>query len=536
MALDPYACVNTTDYLHPRDPNLCRLENTLQYNIDGQPVMRTHVDGITLQGDVIVDKVKLIIDSVGNTLNETNSARVTVTNGTITVEGTVNIGTIPEVEIKNDLNNPISISKNNSANSDTNPLYVKGTSDTSFFSPTQTDAFGRLRVSSPFPLFDSFHRFHDNGKVNEYTSGTASSSHDANSSTVVMSIGNTLGDKIYRESNRVFAYQPGKSLLILQTFCMNAGKDGLRQRQGYFNNQSGVFIELNGTTLNFVRRTSVSGTLQEYRVPQTEWNIDTMISNNPKNPSGITLDITRVQIYWMDIEWLGVGSIRMGFVVKGEFIHCHTFHHANEASILPHTDTTLPYMQTACLPVRAELENVSSTSGSSIYRLICTSIMSEGGYTLTGRPQSLGHPLANPYNVSAGKIYPIFTMRLKSTRMDSIVIPRTFSIAVAGNTNFKWYIIEGAISVNGTWVNAGLTSSVEYNLTATSTSGGTVLDNGYIINSNQSSSTLSNVETPFKYQLKRNSFTSTATEFSICIETTGSNISVWASVNWEEVT
>jgi hypothetical protein len=69
---------------------------------------------------------------------------------------------MPEVEIKNDTGNPIPISKNTTVNSNSNPIFVKGTSDTSFFDPAQTDAFGRLRVSNPLTLFDSSHRYRDN--------------------------------------------------------------------------------------------------------------------------------------------------------------------------------------------------------------------------------------------------------------------------------------------------------------------------------------------------------------------------------------
>lgn len=36
-----YACVNTTNYSHPRDPNLDDIHNTLQYDAAGRPVIRT---------------------------------------------------------------------------------------------------------------------------------------------------------------------------------------------------------------------------------------------------------------------------------------------------------------------------------------------------------------------------------------------------------------------------------------------------------------------------------------------------------------
>ncbi len=40
-------------------------------------------------------------------------------------------------------------------------------------------------------------------------------------------------------------------------------------------------------------------------------------------PSGAVLDITKAQILFMDIEWLGEGTVRLGFVIDGKFILSH---------------------------------------------------------------------------------------------------------------------------------------------------------------------------------------------------------------------
>jgi len=431
-----------------------------------------------------------------------------------------------DIEIKNDSGNAVPISKNNVTNSSNNPIYVTGVANTSFFAPTQTDAFGRLRVSSPFTLFDSFHRYQDNGKVTEFTAGTATSTHDANAGCIVMTIGSASGDRIYRESSRVFAYQPGKSLLIFQTFCMSPAKAGLRQRQGYFDTDNGVYIELDGSTLNLVKRSKSTGVIVETRISQSNWNIDTM---DGLGPSGITLDITKTQILWWDIEWLGVGTVRTGFVIDGEFIQTHSFHHAN---IL-----TLPYMTTACLPVRAEFENTASTGTSSSYRIICTSVISEGGYELRGRAFNASHPISTPYRLAlTNTMYPIMSIRLKSNRAGAIVLPKTYSIAVADAGNFRYHVINGATTSGGSWNSAGTNSSVEYNLGPTGYTGGTVLESRFIISTNQAAGAPSGAEFPFKFQLERNTFTNTMYEFVLAIESDSVNTDVFAQINWEEIT
>jgi hypothetical protein len=39
--------------------------------------------------------------------------------------------------------------------------------------------------------------------------------------------------------------------------------------------------------------------------------------------SGITLDVTKTQIFIVDLEWLGVGRVRLGFVIDGKIYYCH---------------------------------------------------------------------------------------------------------------------------------------------------------------------------------------------------------------------
>lgn len=134
--------------------------------------------------------------------------------------------------------------------------------------PTAGDAFGRFRVSAPFTLFDSSHRYQDNGKINQFNTGTNSTStHSLEEGCVIVSIGTDAGAAVYRESNRVFSYQPGKSLLVLETFVMGPAKPGLRTRYGYFDTSNGHYLERNGDEIYFVRRsTSKTGSVTEHRI------------------------------------------------------------------------------------------------------------------------------------------------------------------------------------------------------------------------------------------------------------------------------
>lgn len=389
------------------------------------------------------------------------------------------------------------------------------------------DAFGRARVSQPYTLFDSFNRFGADSNMLVANSATgATVSHNANQASVDCQVGTVSGNYIYRESSKVFAYQPGKSLQILETFVMAPAQTGLRQRVGYFDTQNGIFLEQDGTTINFVKRSYTTGSLVETKISKTNWNKDKL---DGAGPSRKTLDLTKAQILFIDVEWLGVGNVRCGFVIDGVFIHCHTFEHANII------DST--YMTTACLPVRYEIENTATTASSSTLKCICATVISEGGYEVRGKSRAAGHAVTTPYSMTTtGTLYPLFSMRLKSNRLNAIVDPKTFSVAVGAASNYRFAIVSRGVTSGGSWVDAGSNSAVEYNLTATSLSSGDVVDYSYIIASNQTSTAPQNAPTPFKYQLERNSFTNTPYEFVIVIVSSGNNNTAWGAVHWEEFT
>ena len=274
----------------------------------------------------------------------------------------------------------------------------------------QHDAFGRLRVSNPLTLFDSSHRYRDNNLWNRLVVGTGSTVGFVTAQGLInIGIGTTAGCSVIRETTKVFSYQPGKSLLVLNTFVMNAPKTNLRQRVGYFGADNGMYFEVDGDTAYFVERSLSTGS--ETKVSQTDWNIDKL---DGTGVSGITLNISKAQILWMDIEWLGLGTVRVGFVINGKFIHAHSFHHAN---LIEST-----YITTASLPVRYEISNTGITTSVSNLKQICSSVVSEGGYELRGIQQAVGIAVTSPRTLTTeGTFYPIISLRLKTSpnRLDA---------------------------------------------------------------------------------------------------------------------
>ena len=189
-----------------------------------------------------------------------------------------------------------------------------------------SDAFGRLRTSTPLTLFDSAHRFQDNSLWATLTANGGTFDFNANQGLMDLSVTTAAGSEVIRETTKVFPYQSGKGLLSMNTFVMAPSATNLRQRVGYFGSENGFYLELSGSNVSFVRRSLVTGSVVNTPASQSQWNVDKLDGNGP---SGLTLDITKAHILWMDFEWLGTGTVRIGFVINGQFIHCHSFHHAN---------------------------------------------------------------------------------------------------------------------------------------------------------------------------------------------------------------
>ncbi len=399
------------------------------------------------------------------------------------------------------------------------------------FAPsTSQDAFGRLRVSEPLTMFDSSHRFDDNDLWSTATATSGAAVFNANQGLVDLNVTAASGSAVTRKTIKVFAYQPGKSLLVMNTFVMSAPKAGLTQRVGYYGVENGFYLEQANSDIAFVKRSYVTGSVVNTPVLQADWNVDKLDGNGP---SGLTLDLTKAQILWMDLEWLGVGSVRIGFVINGQFILCHTFQHANII--------TSTYITSASLPLRYEIFNTAGTSGASTLKQICSTVISEGGYELRGAQLSAGTSIVAPRTFALpGTYYPIVSIRLKSTRLDAIAIATAVSILGLGNgKNYQWRVVNGGVTTTGgSWLTAAADSSVEYNITATSASGGRVLASGFVNSSNQGSPSINILkEALFANQLERNGLTGTPYEIVVemAVATTSGGEGAYASIDWEEI-
>lgn len=334
--------------------------------------------------------------------------------------------------------------------------------------PTYLDAFGRQRVSEPYTLFDSQNRYAADNQFDVSTTGTGTTTFLSNEAAVKMEVTGAGVGSVQRQSYRSFPYQPGKGLLVLATFVMDSSQSlNLTQRVGYYNDQNGVFFQRVDGTYSFVLRSYVTGSVSDARtVNQSSWNGDKL---DGTGASGYTLDPSKAQILWMDFEWLGVGSVRCGFIINGEYIVCHTFTNANEI--------TNVYMTTAILPVRYEI--VTSSALAASMKSICCSVVSEGGFEQT----SIDH-VARRTTVlgSIGTTFlPLVSIRLASGRTGAVVIPNRVQVLPTTSQNYEVALIKNPTLTGATWASTvSSDSNVEFDVAATATTGGTIVQTDYV--------------------------------------------------------
>jgi len=351
---------------------------------------------------------------------------------------------------------------------------------------TNTDAFGRLRVSQPYTLFDSQNRYTADNQFDASTSGTGSSTFNTNQASVSMSVTAGGVGSVVRQTFRSFPYQPGKGLLVLATFQMDNGTSAnLNQKVGYFNTQNGVFFQRTGGTNSFVMRSYTGGLADDSRaVTQANWNGDKL---DGTGASGLTLDLTHPQILWMDFEWLGVGSVRCGFIINGQYIVCHTFNTANVYG-------TTVYMTTAILPVRYEITTTTSAVAATLTQ-ICCSVVSEGGFEQT----SVDHVARRTtiLGTIGGTFLPLVSIRLASGRTGAVVLPNRVQVLPTTSQNYEVALIKNPTLTGASWTAVPTDSNVEFDVAASATTGGSIVQTDYVTASGASG--ISNTSLPNAY-------------------------------------
>lgn len=353
--------------------------------------------------------------------------------------------------------------------------------ETSFTDNGQVDAGGRLRVSTLETILEGkFYYDKQPLLVEDLISGSASSTH-LTDSTINMEVGNTIGDRIVRQTKNYSQYQPGKSQRIFMTGVLNSNPTvGIRSRIGYFDDKNdksvgllrgnGLFFQLDGTQFSIGLRKTDPSTLTQTDdiVPQSSWNVDKF---DGTGPSGVTIDPSKTLLFVIDFIWLGVGRVRFGFIYEGILYYCHE---------IKNSDNITTYMNTPSLPIRYEIENTGGVTNTSVLKQICYSVMSEGGYQTQDIVRSVDRGIT--VLTATTTLLPAIAIRLKDDPRSALEILQVMATNISGNRNIRWGLYLNPILTGGTWVNIDH-SITQVNSTATEIdiTNSVLLDSGYVI-------------------------------------------------------
>lgn len=322
------------------------------------------------------------------------------------------------------------------------------------------DAFGGLRTTSA-RIIGEYRTVSGTAFGLEYVSliaGSATRTSNFTRKSVDLNTTTSNGDRVVHQTHQYHPYIAGTSNKFLITFKMDTGKTNLVQSVGAFDDNNGIFFRMNGTTPQVViRKNGVDTEIAS----QSNWNKDRLDgSMNEFNQSGITADFSKCQILTLDYQWLGVGRVRIGFVIGGKIIYVHEFMHANQ--------TTEPYMYSASLPVRWEMKNTGVVQSASEMQAICAGVYCEGsdneiGFTVS---VSTGNTTQQVTNTTNGQC--LLAIRLKNSinGLPVRVLARLkeWSIYSSADAQYKIVIFNDTSKFSGTptWNSVPGRSACEY--------------------------------------------------------------------------
>lgn len=303
------------------------------------------------------------------------------------------------------------------------------------------DAFGNLRVSSAVVL--GAYEYTNSDMADLFTDDVVGGSltRDVDARHMVFSVNSSNGSSVSRTSNRYHYYQPGVGNLVIITLAHgDAGKANNVREWGYADESDGLLFRLTGTTLQVVLRSSVSGSVVEEIVDQANWNGDKL---DGTGTSGMDIDLTKANFFWIDFAWLGVGPARFGVLAPdGSRWVCHTFENPN--------NRIGAYMASGSLPLHFHNYNTGVTAGTSEFKLICSAIYAESAidYTFWRSSIDAGNTRAVTTGTPIVSMKPSLTYNGVTNRVG--IYPECISIFVSGGP-VKVQIIDDAVLSGATW-------------------------------------------------------------------------------------
>lgn len=263
----------------------------------------------------------------------------------------------------------------------------------------QFDAFGRMQISNMVMVGEYYHVLEDQpGRYWTQEVGTGTVTYVPTESMVTYSTGTALGAKASRTGNQYHPYKIGTSQLIYLSLVVgDQGKDNVLREWGYGDAFNGLFFQLYGTQLRIVQRSDVSGSVVDTIVNQADWNVNTL---DNEISSDFVLDVSKGNIYWIDLAWLGMGGTRFGVITPDKRrITCHSQENSNALNTV--------YMRSGNLPISWRQENFGISASTSEMRVSSAAVFSENADVVYNGALLHVSPV-DPVKITSSEVYTPF--------------------------------------------------------------------------------------------------------------------------------
>lgn len=391
------------------------------------------------------------------------------------------------------------------------------------------DAFSRLRVSNPETLYSAQMTYDLQPLLVQAVTSSANAviGWSQTEHWASMSFNSAAANEwCALQTYDWLRYQPGKSQMALITFNMSGTQVGADKfvRYGDFSGSNSIGLETSGSFVNMALRSTTSHGVEI--VSQSQWNLDKL---DGSGSSGLTLDLMKSHIFFVDFQALYVGRVRTGLDIDGMLIYTHEFTHANI--------DVVPYIANANLPICVGMRSTEANVTAGMYS-ICNAVVSEGGldptgYTFTADGSVTAASGARTHMLS---IRPKTTFKGQTNRTK--IVLESLDVLVTGNSPIHWELCIGDTLTGAAWTDASTNySAVEYDTTATTGASPTiVVDCGYVAATAATKGTIRS-STSAKYPLTLDAYGNNRSLGTLTLLVTGlgGTSACRASLVWREI-
>ncbi|ERM16304.1 hypothetical protein [Brevibacillus laterosporus] len=209
-------------------------------------------------------------------------------------------------------------------------------------------SFGDLRTIDLMPIVGWTFNYNVNTDLFKPTT-TGNGTVTQNNGMVALQTGATQNSSAKIETIKALRYTPGLGGLVRCTALFTPGVENSTQIIGIGDNVDGFFFGFNGSSFGILRRINQ----MDNWTPQTAWNLDKF---DGTGPSRVTIDPTKGNVYSIQYQWLGYGTISF-FIenpISGRQVLVHRIQYPNS--------NTIPSILNPTLPIMAEVINSTNTT------------------------------------------------------------------------------------------------------------------------------------------------------------------------------